>query len=81
MLPNKRKCDFFLSISALFGLFLAKIWPKLIENVENLQSPYYLIKFYKIWYVDVSQQNKIQQQKNVFILAIFGQKTDKIEQK
>ena len=55
----------YFSISAFFGIFLAKKQSKLIKNEENRPNSNRLIKFSEIWYVDAFQYKKIQQ-KNVF---------------
>ena len=76
MLLNKKNAPNNLFwISTFCGRFLTKIQPKLTKNEENWQNPNYLITFSVIWYVNASQQKKIQQ-KNY-----FGQKTAKIDQK
>ena len=55
----------------IFGLFWQKKQPKLTKNEENWQNPNRLITFYEIWYVNASQQKKIQQKNYFSIFAIF----------
>ena len=74
----------FFWILAFFGRFLTKKQPNLTKNEENWQNPNRL-KFSEIWYVDVSQQNKMLQKNFFWISAFFGRfltkKTAKIDQK
>ena len=85
MLPNKKNATKnFFWISAFFGRFLTKIQPKLTINEENWQNPNRLMKFFEILYVDASQQKNAT--KKLFsgfrpFLAVFNQKTAKIDQK
>ena len=74
----------FFWITAFFGRFLTKKQPKLTKNEEDWQNPNRLMTFSEIWYVDAFQQ------KNATIFFIFGfrpflavfyQKTAKIDQK
>ena len=71
-------------ISAFFGRFLTKKQPKLTKNEKKWQNPNLHTKFSEICYVDASQQNNMLQ-KNFFwisaFLAVFNQKTAKIDQK
>ena len=71
MLPNKRKY-WKKTFSRFCNLlvFLVKKQPKLTKNKENWQNQNCVMKFSKIWYVDVSQQNKMLQ-KNLFGISTF----------
>ena len=75
----------FFWISAFFGRFLIKKQPKLTKNEENWQNLNRLMKFSVIWYVDVSQQNKMLQKKLFLDFGLFwlffNQKTAKVDQK
>ena len=73
MLPNKRKCYKktifrFWNFWAFFGQKTAKI----DKNAENWKNPNCLIKFSETWYVNASQQKKIQQKNKFSIFTFFG---------
>jgi len=76
--PTKQNAtNYFFWISAFFWPFFNQKTAKIDKNEENWQNPNRLMKFYKIWYVDASQENKMLQ-KTFFrfqpFLAIFNQK-------
>ena len=60
----------YFSILAFLGLLLAKKQPQLTKNEENWQNLNRLVKFSEIWYIDASQQKKIQQKNYFSILSI-----------
>ena len=62
----------YFSITAFFGIFLAKKQSKLIKNEENRPNLNRLIIFFEIWYVDAFQPKNIQQGNNFLILAFLG---------
>ena len=84
---QQKKCykkSFFLD-SGFFLSFLTKKTAKIDKNEENWHNPNRLMKFYEIWYVDASQQNRMLK-KIVFLdfglfWPFFNQKTAKIDQK
>ena len=84
MSPNKENAikKIFFSFGT-YWTFLAKKQPKFYKNEENWKNPNCLKKFPEVWYVDASQQKKMQW-KIVFwfrhLLALFGQKAVKIDQ-
>ena len=86
MLPNKTKNAIknLFSISALFGLFYQKR-AKIDQKLRKFAKSNCLIKFSEIWYVNASQQKKIQQKNYVLILAFFwpysAKKKAKIDKK
>ena len=63
-----------LAFFAFFGQKTPKKHPKLTKNEENWQSSNCVIKFYEIWYVNASQQKKVQQKNYFSILAFFWPK-------
>ena len=78
MLPNKIIATKFIFLD--FGLFWPFFNQKTAKTKKNCQNPNRLMKFFEIWYLDVSQQRKCY---NFFFLdfgpfwPFFNQKTAK----
>ena len=84
MLPNKKNAtNFFYLDFDFFWPFFNQKQPKLTKNEENWQNLNCLMKFSGIWYVDASQQKNATKVFFKFrpFLAVFNQKTAKIDQK
>ena len=61
----------FFGFRPFLTVFLTKKQPKLTKNEENWQNPNRFMTFSEIWFVDASQQNKIQQQKLFLDFGLF----------
>ena len=80
---KQKKCykKTFFGFWPVLDVFLTKKQQKLTKNEENQQNPNCLMKFSEIWYVDVSQQNKMLQKNSFWISAFIGRFSTKKQQK